>query len=128
MAHNLYPNSLPACVTNLCGFASVADLYQRNFVAHKTSIVNASASVGARWGGKVSLVREVLGEAARLTRIRQFGAPLHQLIIRASELLEDLDEIQGLRPESSRKADKALRDKLRSVLEQLNSGIAAPIS
>ncbi len=42
---------------------------------------------------KADLCASILAEARRLVRIGQFEAPLNQLVFRACELLEDVDEV-----------------------------------
>ena len=60
-----------------------------------------TASVASRAGAtdfarKSDLCAKVLAEARRLSRIGVTGSPLHQLAQRATELLEEMDEILAL--------------------------------
>jgi hypothetical protein len=56
----------------------------------------ARAAVGCASGGfarKSGICADVLVEAHRLARDGRFGAPLRQLVARAYELLDELDEL-----------------------------------
>jgi hypothetical protein len=47
----------------------------------------------SEFGRKANVCDEILTEARRLTRAGRFEAPLNQLIARACELLDEIDEI-----------------------------------
>ena len=45
------------------------------------------------WARKADVCAKVLAEGRRLIGIGHFATPLHQLVLRASDLLDDLDEM-----------------------------------
>jgi hypothetical protein len=53
-----------------------------------------SSSADALLERKARLCAEILGEARRLVGMRMFGGTLNQLILRAHELLDDMDELR----------------------------------
>ncbi len=48
---------------------------------------------GVWLGGKVDLCANALREARRLAEAKEFGSTVCRLLVRANELLEDIDEI-----------------------------------
>ena len=68
---------------------------------------------------------EILGEAQRLSELGRFGPPINQLVIRASELLDDMDEILvGLDP-TTNGPDFALAADLHREIEYVQAAISS---
>jgi hypothetical protein len=73
---------------------------------------------------KADICAEVLAEARRLAQSDQFGALLSQLVARASELLDDMDEILIALDPTRSAPSFAIAAKLHRELEYVLAAIA----
>jgi hypothetical protein len=77
---------------------------------------------------KAELCAQILAEARRLVRIGQFGSPLNQLVLRACELLDDMDEVLvALHPVQSG-GDFTTAAALHRELEQIQAAISSKVA
>jgi hypothetical protein len=87
---------------------------------------DAWVGVGLALARKADLCAEVLAEARRLVRIGRFGAPLNQLVFRARELLEDLDEVLVALHPARNAGEFSAAAALHRELEKIQAAIPAP--
>lgn len=72
---------------------------------------------------KADICARILAEAHRLVRMGQLGAPLNQLVFRACELLDDLDEVLVALHPARNRVDFAAAAALHRELEQIQAAI-----
>ena len=75
---------------------------------------------------KAEICAKILAEARRLVRIGQLGAPLNQLVFRACELLDDLDEVLVALHPARNGGEFAMAAALHRELEQIQAAIPVP--
>jgi hypothetical protein len=93
----------------------------------KTASPPASALWGVPHGDperKAEICTQILAEARRLVRNGQFGSSLNQLVFRAGELLDDLDEVLRVPHPAPRGRDAAPAEALHRELAQIRAAIA----
>lgn len=73
---------------------------------------------------KADICAKVLMEGRRLSQTGRFGAPLSQLVARACELLDDMDEILIVLDPERNGAAFAMAAKLHRELEHIQATIA----
>jgi len=73
---------------------------------------------------KADICTKVLAEARRLSRMGHFGAPLGQLIVRATEVLDDMDEILVVLSPRRDAPSFAVAARLHRELEYIQAAIA----
>jgi hypothetical protein len=69
---------------------------------------------------------KVLADAHRLVRISRFGPSLNQLLFRACELLDDMDEVLVALHPARNRAEFASAAALHRKLEQIQAAIPGP--
>ena len=74
---------------------------------------------------KADMCDTLLTEARRLVRIGQFEAPLNQLVFRACELLDDMDEVLLALHPVRNSGDFAVAAALHRQLEHIQAAIPA---
>jgi hypothetical protein len=77
---------------------------------------------------KAELCAQILAEAQRLVRIGQFGAPLNQLVLRACELVEDMDEVLVALDPVRSGGDFTMAAALHRELEQIQAAISSHVA
>jgi hypothetical protein len=75
---------------------------------------------------KAEICAKVLAEARRLVRIGQHGPTLNQLVFRACELLDDMDEVLVALHPVRNGGEFAIAAALHRELEQIQATIPAP--
>jgi len=84
-----------------------------------------SSSANGPLAHQVDMCASILTEARQLVRIGQFGAPLKQLVFRACELLDDMDEVLLALHPVRNSGDFAVAAALHRQLEQIQAAIPA---
>ena len=91
----------------------------------QTSMAAMSVADGS-FARNAGICAKALADAHRLVRVNRFGSSLGQLLFRASELLDDMDEVLvGLHPERNG-AEFASAAALHRKLEQIRAAIPIP--
>jgi hypothetical protein len=75
---------------------------------------------------KADLCARILLEATRLVRVGQLGAPVKPFVLRAHELLDDMDELRVVLGTAQQGRERAVAASLRRELEKVEAALSTP--